>query len=246
LSIFDIIQNAYLANEKLLAILVDPENHSTKSLIELAEKIEESTAQLVFVGGTLVSKPMEPVINIINQYCHKPIVLFPGSMLQLSANADALLLLSLISGRNPELLIGQQVQAAPYIKRLGLEVIPTGYILVDSGVSTAVEYMSNTKGIPINKPDLIAATALAGEMLGLKTIYLEGGSGASRTISHETIKQIADVLSVPIIVGGGITRPEHLKAAYDAGATVVVAGNVFEQNLDRLLDFSVILKEVNS
>jgi len=219
---------------KKLVLLIDPDKYSVHSLIATLYAAEESKIALILAGGSLVSERIDPTLEIIKKHTNIPIALFPGSLLQLSNKADAILLLSLISGRNPEYLIGNHVLAAPFLKKSGLEVIPTGYILIGEGKSSSVEYISNTKPIPSDKTDLIVATALAGEMMGNKLIYLESGSGADIPAPPELIKEVRRNISLPLIVGGGISKPEEVYEISEAGADIIVVGNAIEKNFSVL------------
>jgi phosphoglycerol geranylgeranyltransferase len=219
---------------KKFVLLIDPDNYSVHSLIATIYTAEELKINLIFVGGSLVSDRIDSTIEIIKQHTSIPVILFPGSLLQLSNKVDAILLLSLISGRNPEYLIGNHVLAAPFLKKWGIEVIPTGYILIGQGNSSSVEYISNTRPIPSDKYDLVVATAIAGEMMGNKLIYLESGSGASKSIDPELIKEVKRHISVPLIVGGGLRDPGQVKSIAEAGADILVVGNAIENNLEIL------------
>lgn len=219
-----------LKNRKLFALLIDPENYTDKRIEKLIKFIEPETVDYILVGGSLVSTPPDRVIKKIKSLIPLPVVLFPGSIYQLSGEADALLLLSLISGRNPELLIGTHVMAAPIIKKLGVETIPTGYIIIGDGKTSSVEYMSNTHPIPADKPELIIATALAGEYLGHKLIYLEHGSGAEHPIHPDIIQAVRKEISIPLVVGGGIQSSSQVKELYNAGADMIVVGTQAEKD----------------
>ncbi|MEA3317761.1 MAG: geranylgeranylglyceryl/heptaprenylglyceryl phosphate synthase, partial [Bacteroidota bacterium] len=205
--IFDDILKQTKKNKKLFALLIDPDKYSDTDLIRVIKNANKSDVDLIFVGGSLLSTSIDKTIETIKNNTTIPVILFPGSVLQISSKADAILLLSLISGRNPDLLIGNHVIAASQIKKSKLDVIPTGYILVNGGKSTSVEYMSNTKPIPADKTDIAIATAMAGEMLGLKTIYLEAGSGADNSLKTEMIKKVKQNINIPLIVGGGLNTP---------------------------------------
>jgi putative glycerol-1-phosphate prenyltransferase len=181
---------------------------------------------------------MGQLIKLIKTNSTIPVILFPGSNLHIDMSADALLFLSLISGRNAELLIGQHVIAAPVLKKSNMEILPTGYILIDSGRQTTVSYISNTTPIPYDKPEIAACTAMAGEMLGLKLIYLDGGSGAQKQISARMIASVRKSVDVPLIVGGGIRSVEEASEAMEAGADVIVIGNGIEKNLNLLAEVS--------
>jgi len=211
------------------ALLIDPDKQ-TDNLPDLVTKAESLGVDLILVGGSLVKRGMEETIATIKSNCRIPTVLFPGSVFQFTPTADAILLLSLISGRNAEYLIGNHVIASQAIKESKMEVIPTGYMLIDSGQTSSAQYMSNTSPIPSSKPDIALATALAGEQLGLKTIYLEGGSGAQNSIPETFIKTVCDSIDIPVIVGGGIKTPKQANAIRMAGASMVVVGNSIEKN----------------
>lgn len=231
--VFNIFNNGL---EGAFALLIDPDKYSIDQVRKLATNSEQSKVDLILLGGSLIRKSMESTLNAIKEVTSIPVVLFPGSVFQLCPNADAILLLSLISGRNPEFLIGNQVIAAHAIKDSGMEVIPTGYILIDSGLPTSVQYMSNTSPIPRNKVDIVVATALAGQQLGLKTIYLEGGSGANLPIPSEIVSEVKQNVNLPIIVGGGLRTPEQVAEIRKAGASMIVVGNALEGNLGLLQD----------
>jgi phosphoglycerol geranylgeranyltransferase len=215
---------------KRLALLVDPDRYDNDSLEELIALIKLYPPDLLLVGGSILFKPIEITITTLKLGTSLPVFIFPGNAFQLSDRADGILFLSLISGRNPEFLIGNHVLAAPHLSRSGLEVIPTGYMLIENGQSTSVEYMSNSRPIPANKPDIAVATAMAGEMLGLKSLYLEAGSGAAHPVAPEMIRAIRRRISLPLIVGGGIRSAETARELYDAGADMIVVGNVLEQD----------------
>ena len=212
-------------------MLLDPDKIELHLLPEQLKRIESAGVDFLFVGGSLVDGiTFNEVVTEIKKHSSLPVVIFPGSSFQISESADAILFLSLISGRNPEYLIGQQVIAAPYIKRLGLPSIATGYILVDCGSETTASYISNTKPIPYNKPQIAAATALAGEMLGHDIMYLDGGSGAKMPISGAIISQVKSTIDIPLIVGGGIRTKEAIVSAFSSGANVVVIGTAIEES----------------
>lgn len=214
---------------KALAVLVDPDKASPEHLDQLVPMAVAAGVGYCFVGGSLlVSGILETTIRAIKERCAIPIVLFPGAATHLTPAADALLYLSLISGRNPELLIGQQVLSAPAAKRSGLEVLSTGYMLVDGGAPTTVSYISNTTPLPHNKSDIAASTALAGELLGMKLIFMDAGSGAPRPVPTGMIHAVAAQIDIPLVVGGGIRTPQQAYDAAKAGADIVVVGNVLE------------------
>ena len=238
-TIYQEILQAKLVRKQLLAILLDPDKIVWESLPELILKINQSLATHVFIGGSLVGNSiLDTLIQQIKKDCTLPVVLFPGDASQISNHADGILFLSLLSGRNPDYLIGYQVKAAPILKKMQLEIIPTGYILIESGSQTAVERVSQTKPLDGNNLDLVLATALAGEMLGNKLIYLEAGSGAQKAVSQEIIKLVAQNTNIPLIVGGGITDQEGIQKAYDSGADLVVIGTAFERD-NNFFNFSI-------
>ena len=226
-------------NQKQLAVLIDPDKGSREHLAKIAAIANEAKVDLFFVGGSLmVGDEMEKTILTLKSLTNIPVVLFPGSPSQVCDKADGILFLSLISGRNPDLLIGQQVIAAPAIKKSGLEVLPTGYMLVDGGRPTTASYISASQPIPANKPEIAAVTAMAGEMLGLKLMYADAGSGADNAISQQTIAAIKKVTSTPLIVGGGMRTAEQVAKAFQAGADIAVVGNAFENNPDLLFEIA--------
>jgi putative glycerol-1-phosphate prenyltransferase len=225
------IKNNIAKNQKHLAVLIDPDSIESESqLINICKHSNESSIDFILVGGSLITNGFfDRCIQIIKQHTQIPVVLFPGNIMQVSKDADAILLLSLISGRNPDLLIGKHVLAAPMLKKSGLEIIPTGYMLVDGGNITSVSYMSNTTPIPAEKHSIAACTAMAGEMLGLQVTYMDAGSGAQHPISTKMISAVRESVNGPIFIGGGIKTPEGAIAACNAGADVVVVGNAFEK-----------------
>ena len=231
--------------EKRLAVLLDPDKMRLERLQQTLEQAILAGVDFFLIGGSLVVNDMlDELLSDIRRQCDIPLVLFPGNSFQLSWRADAILFLSLISGRNPELLIGQHVVAAPFLKMSPLEIISTGYILVDGGVTTAVQYMSNTYPIPAHKDDIAVCTALAGEMLGLKMMYLEAGSGAIRPVSESMIEAVRGAVSVPLLVGGGIRTPEKAAAKLRAGADVVVIGNAIEQDPGLIREMAAAVRSV--
>jgi phosphoglycerol geranylgeranyltransferase len=229
-----------------LAILIDPDKQNAESLLSLIELSANSKIDFFFIGGSLlVERNFERTIKMIKAHSTIPVVIFPGSNYQLSGKADAILFLSLISGRNPEYLIGQQVVAAPMIKKMGLESIATGYILIDGGRTSSTAYITQTMPIPTDKIDMAVATAQAGEMLGMKMIYLEAGSGAKKTVSAEMIKAVKQKISVPLIVGGGIRAAEQAEEICKAGADIIVVGNALEETPGLLMEISLAVHGVN-
>ncbi len=215
---------------KVVAQLIDPDKAGDDSLVMTARLAAEAKVDMFLAGGSLTNVPVEGVIRRLKQLSGIPVLLFPGNLLQLTTGADALLMLSLISGRNPELLIGNHVIAAPFLKQVRDRIIPVGYILVDCGGGTSVEYMSQTSPVPYSKHDIAMATALAGEMLGMHAIYLEGGSGAARPVDPAMISAVREEITIPLITGGGLDSADKVNAAFAAGADMVVIGNGGEQN----------------
>lgn len=240
MSILKNLQQKHRENKKSIAVLVDPDKAEDPSrLLYLINLASENCVDYFFVGGSLVtSANLSDVVKKIKDNVTIPVVLFPGNAIQVDASADALLFLSLISGRNPELLIGQHVVAAPIIKNTRLEVIPTGYMLINSGKITSVAYISNTTPIPDDKYSLAASTALAGQMLGLQTIYIDAGSGAGKEISPRMIAAVRKSVAIPLIVGGGINTARKAITALEAGADMIVVGNALEKDPDLLTEVS--------
>jgi putative glycerol-1-phosphate prenyltransferase len=217
--------------KKSFAVLIDPDKVDVQKIEELVNLSVQAKVDYFFVGGSLVtSNHLDAIIGHIKKLCSIPVVLFPGHPSQVSNYADGLLYLSLISGRNPDLLIGQHVLSAYRVKTSGLEIISTGYLVIDGGVPTSVSYISNTSPIPANKTDIAVSTAIAGEMLGLKLIYMDAGSGAQSAIPETMIQKVAENVEVPVIVGGGITTPEKALANCRAGADIIVVGNAIEKD----------------
>jgi len=244
-TIYQQIRQAKLENRKLLAILLDPDKIVLENLEMLILKINQSPATHIFIGGSVVkNNNIDELIIRIRQFSQfvgrspLPLVLFPGNPSQISNQADAILFLSLISGRNPDYLITQQVIAAPILKKTQLEIISTGYILVESGNETAVARVSQTKPLHRENLKLALATAQAGEMLGSKLIYLEAGSGAKHAVPLEMIKVVSNNIGIPLIVGGGIVSVQAIQNAYDVGADLVVIGTAFENDIHFFDSFS--------
>lgn len=230
-NIYKNIQNSILNDEKLLAVLIDPDKFPVDNVAPFVEKVNQSLATHIFVGGSTVKdKVTEVLVSEIKTHTKLPIVLFPGAISQITNKADALLFLSLISGRNPDYLIGKHVESVPKIETTNLEVIPTGYILIESGKETAVERVTKTQPMPRNAIKNIVNTAKVGELLGMKLIYLEAGSGALNAVSPEIIKNVKEEIQIPLIVGGGIKNYKQLDAAYNSGADLVVIGTAFEED----------------
>jgi phosphoglycerol geranylgeranyltransferase len=219
------------SHQKGFAVLIDPDKINSTKAIQLATLCQDAKVDYIFFGGSLmVSNHVDECIKAIKSHTDIPVILFPGSPSQVSSYADALLYLSLISGRNADLLIGQHVTSAPLVRGSGLEVMSTGYMLIDGGAPTTVSYMSGSLPIPADKDDIALCTALAGEMLGQKLIYMDAGSGAKKAITESMIRKVASNISIPLIVGGGITDPEKAYLNCKAGAEIIVIGNAIEKD----------------
>ena len=231
--------------KKLFAILIDPDKQKKSVLSLLVQKANEANVDYFFVGGSLLTNDnLDECIKTIKNNSNIPVILFPGNAMQINKNANGILFLSLISGRNPELLIGKQVISAPILKQTSLEVISTGYMLIDSGKPTTASYMSNTLPIPRNKNGIATSTAIAGEYLGMKLIYMDGGSGAEKPIEIEMIKEVSKQINIPLIVGGGICNAQKAIDNCNAGADLIVVGNAIEKNVDLILKISKAIHSV--
>jgi len=243
--IYDEILKYVEIKQKMFTVLIDPDKYDDNKLLDLSEIAKQSRVHFFFVGGSLMtSDRLNKTIEILKSTTNIPIVIFPGSNLQVNSAADGILFLSLISGRNPEFLIGQHVVAAPYIKKANLEVLPTGYMLIEGEQQTTANYMSNTLPIPKNKAEIAVCTAMAGEMLGFKLIYLDGGSGADGNIPVEMIHEVKENISLPLIVGGGITSAQQAHQIWENGADMIVVGNAIENDLNLVGQISSELKSV--
>ncbi|NEM96303.1 geranylgeranylglyceryl/heptaprenylglyceryl phosphate synthase [Pontibacter burrus] len=239
-------QQSKRTGRKHFAVLLDPDNLNEASCLHLLQLSEASHVDFFFVGGSLITTENQAtIIQLIKQHSRIPVILFPSNSLHIDKQADGILLLSLISGRNADFLIGQHVLSAPILKASDLQVYPTGYMLVDCGRQTTASYMSGTTPIPYDKPTIASCTAMAGELLGLKYMYLDGGSGASKPVSAEMITAVCESVEVPVIVGGGINTPERAKIALDAGADVIVVGNHIEKNPGFLAEVSSVINTYN-
>jgi putative glycerol-1-phosphate prenyltransferase len=219
-----------------IGLLLDPDKTSGSSLHRIIDTAVRCKPDYIMAGGSLTFKSIDTLIDSVKKLCSIPVVLFPGNLLQLSHKADIILLLSLISGRNPELLIGNHVIAAPYLSDMRKKIVSTGYILVSCGDRTSVEYISQTEAIPSGKPEIVVATAMAGEMLGLSMIYLEAGSGASSHIPAGIISAVRKNVSIPLAVGGGIRNKKQVEEVFRAGADLVILGNGCENNPEMLAE----------
>ena len=222
--------------KKSIALLLDPDRAKGDSLPNILKIAEESNTDYILAGGSLTFNSIDNLIDAVRELCSIPVILFPGNLLQLTHKADTILLLSLISGRNPELLIGNHVIAAPHLKDVKEKLVSVGYILISCGTRTSVEYISQTEAIPSDKPEIAVATALAGEMLGLRMIYLEAGSGATNPVPFSLVRAVRENISIPLAVGGGITNKKEVKEIFNAGANLVILGNGCEKNPELLID----------
>jgi phosphoglycerol geranylgeranyltransferase len=244
--IYNGLVNNKKQGKKSFAVLIDPDKVSLKNpedgawvLDEYIELSVSAKVDYLLVGGSLViSNHLDECVKHIRQHCDIPVILFPGSPSQVSKHANALLYLSLISGRNPELLIGQHVVSAPFVKQSGLEILPTGYIVIDGGAPTTVSYISNAAPVPSDKNEIAMCTAMAGEMLGMKLIFMDAGSGAKRPITESMIRAVAESIEAPLIVGGGILQPEKAYLNCKAGADVIVVGNAIEKDASLIKEMS--------
>ena len=243
--IYTQLRERKLKGQKSFAVLIDPDKVNPSAVEQLVRLSVDAKVDYFLVGGSLViSNQLDEVVQQIKASCDIPVILFPGSPSQISSYADALLYLSLISGRNPELLIGQHVISAPFVKQSGLEIISTGYMVVDGGAPTTVSYISNATPLPSDKNEIAMCTAMAGEMLGMKVIYMDAGSGAKRAISENMIQAVAQQIEVPLIIGGGITDPEKAYRNCKAGADVIVIGNAIEKNATLIREMAAAIHSV--
>lgn len=243
------LYNKFILNKKqgkkCFTVLIDPDKVNEKNLENIVTLAVDAKVDYFFVGGSLViSNDLDECIQQLKAACDIPVVLFPGSPSQVSKYADALLYLSLISGRNPELLIGQHVVSAPFVKKSGLEIMPTGYMVIDGGAPTTVSYISNATPIPADKNEIAMCTAMAGEMLGMKLIYMDAGSGAKRPITETMIEKVSSHIESPLIIGGGIIEPEKAYRNCKAGADVIVVGNAIEKDSSLIKEMAAAVHSV--
>ncbi len=234
-----------LTGKKSFAVLVDPDKVNDAKMQQLVELAVAAKVDYFFVGGSLVvSNYIDECVQFIKRNCSISVILFPGSSSQVSKYADALLYLSLISGRNADLLIGQHVVSAPVVKKSGLEIMSTGYMVIDGGAPTTVSYISNASPLPADKNEIAMCTAMAGEMLGMKLIYMDSGSGAKRPVAESMIEKVSNCISVPLIIGGGITQPEKAYLNCKAGADVIVVGNAIEKDESLIMEMALAVHSV--
>lgn len=244
--IYQQIQEAMNNGRRLLSVLVDPDKVGEAHLNRICKNATEAAVDFFFVGGSLITQgDIARTIASLKKRCNIPIVIFPGNHQQVDEHADAILLLSLISGRNPDLLIGQHVLAAKRLKAAEIEILPTGYLLIDGGNMTTVQYVSGVSPIPVDQPDIAATTALAGEQMGMKLIFAEAGSGAKHPVPVEMIKAIKREINIPLIVGGGIRTRQKAEEIYRAGADIVVVGNQFESHPDLIHEIAATRNKVS-
>ncbi|UII27836.1 geranylgeranylglyceryl/heptaprenylglyceryl phosphate synthase [Fulvivirga maritima] len=247
MSILSTLNQRKVTGQKSLALLIDPDNvEEPADLGNLLNLAKECYVDYIFIGGSLITQSnVGKIVNTIKKECSIPTILFPGNNMHIDLSADAILFLSLISGRNPEFLIGQHVVAAPILKNSGIEILPTGYMLINSDTTSAVSYMSNTSPIPPDKYSVAACTAMAGEMLGLKLIFMDAGSGAKTAITPKMITQVNRSINVPLIVGGGIDTATKAKQSLEAGADMIVIGNAAEKNPNLMIEVSEKIYDFN-
>ena len=246
-NIYQSILNNTNNGVKMFGVLIDPDKQNVRELLETVKLCNNSDVDFFFVGGSIITHgDMQKTTRLIKENSTKPIIIFPGNPDQISKYADAILFLSLISGRNPEFLIGHQITAAPLIKKSDIEVIPTGYLLVDCGTTTTAIYVSDTNPIPHDNAEIAANTALAGEYLGLNLTYIDGGSGAKKCISKDMISKTKTAKNGPLIIGGGIRTSEAAKEIYKAGADIIIVGNGAEQNRNLIKEIAQMKASFNS
>src|ERR1700722_15013737 len=232
--------------QRSFVVLIDPDNVNAAKLDELTALAVSAGVDYLLVGGSLViSNHLDEVVQHIRRNCSIPVILFPGTPAGVSRYADGLLYLSLISGRNPELLIGAHVISAPAVRKSGLEIMSTGYMVIDGGAPTTVSYISNALPIPADKSEIALCTAMAGEMLGMKLIYMDAGSGARRPISTDMIEKVSSAIEIPLIIGGGIQDPEKVYLNARAGADIIVVGNAIEKDISLLSEMAAAIHSVS-
>ncbi len=245
-SIYKNILNKRNLGIKSLAVLIDPDHYKLSQLECLIRVSEEHQVDYFFVGGSLILQDRLPeTLKLIRELSRIPIILFPGSGFQIHYNADALLFLSVVSGRNADFLIGKQVEAAPTIRHTRLETIGTAYMLIDGRSSNTASYISHTMPIPFDKPEIAVATALASQYLGFKLVYADAGSGAKQSIPPEMVMRLREVLDIPLVVGGGIRDLAAAKSLLQNGADIIVIGNALESNPNWIADIAPLVKGMN-
>jgi putative glycerol-1-phosphate prenyltransferase len=245
-NVYTSLLNKKAGAQKSFAVLIDPDKVTLSGIDQLCSLAVKAKVDYFLAGGSLViSNQLDDVIIQIKKNCNIPVILFPGSPSQISRHGDALLYLSLISGRNAELLIGQHVISAPFVKQSGLEIISTGYMVIDGGSPTTVSYISNALPIPADKHEIAMCTAMAGEMLGMKLIYMDAGSGAKRPVHEQMIAAVAGKIEVPLVVGGGITDPEKAYHNCKAGADLIVVGNGIEKDSTLIAEMAAAIHMVS-
>ena len=246
MNLHHLIKDNCAANKKMFAVLIDPDKQNTNQLKSLVDLAHQSKVDFFFVGGSLLTNDsLNQCVSFLKEVSNIPVILFPGNAMQVNKDADGILFLSLISGRNADMLIGKQVITAPVLKASNLEVIPTGYMLIDSGKPTTASYMSNTTPIPHEKNDVAACTAMAGEMLGLKLIFMDGGSGAQNPISNEMIKKVRQSVDIPIVIGGGIDSGKKAAENCTAGDDLIVVGNSIENKPELISEIAQAIHQYN-
>ena len=245
--VYTSILNKFNNGIKMFGVLIDPDKQNVRELLETVQLCNNADVDFFFVGGSIITTgDIKKTTRLIKENSTKPVIIFPGNPDQITEYADAILFLSLISGRNPEFLIGHQVTAAPMIKKLDIEVIPTGYLLVDCGTITTAIYVSDTNPIPHSNAEIAANTALAGEYLGLNLTYIDGGSGAKKCISNKMISKTKAAKNGPLIIGGGIRTPQAANEIYKAGADIIIVGNGAEENRNLITDIAEMKTSFNS
>lgn len=233
------------SKKKIFAVLIDPEKSSGRNFAAVVAALKVANPDFIFIGGSQLVRSTDSLIEILKEELDSEIIVFPGDASQFSPYADAMLFLSLLSGRNPDYLIGQHIKSSVEIKNSDIEVIPTAYLLIDGGKVSSVEYISNTRAIPRDKKDIVVSTVIAGELLGMKLTYLEAGSGASVPVPASLISYVRERTESPLIIGGGISSLTDLSAAYEAGADIVVVGNNFENHPERIIEYVKWVQQYN-
>jgi phosphoglycerol geranylgeranyltransferase len=241
-----VLMDRFSDGKKKFAQLIDPDKFAIGDIRAIAESSEKAGVDFIFYGGSLVMEQNHcDYIKVLKEYCSAPVILFPGNQLMIADDADGLLLLSLISGRNAEMLIGKHVLAAPFLKSRSFDILPTGYMLIENGHPTAVSYMSGTTPIPVGQDDIAMCTAVAGELLGLRLIYMDAGSGAETPVGLPMIRKVKENISIPLIIGGGIRTGKQAQDAATAGADVIVVGNAIEKKPSLVVELCTAVHSLN-